>query len=92
METRRLVAAGGGVLVALGPPVAGGSIARAANTLQRLGYSDVSVTLCERIRQREWSCLVESSRTAGRFGWLHFHRSDDGTFVVTDRRAGQLVP
>jgi hypothetical protein len=92
MDTRQLVAAGSGALAVLGPPVGSDAVVRATDALYGLGYSGFSVALCERLRPRAWSCVIESSRTSGRFGWVRFHRADDGTFVVTERRAGQLVP
>jgi hypothetical protein len=91
VETHRLIAATGGLLFTLGAQP-GNPDAKATDALHRLGYSTFGATLCTRLVPREWVCLVASSRDVGRFGWVHFHRADDGSFVVTERRAGQLAP
>jgi hypothetical protein len=86
-----LIAATGGLLFALGPPIADPN-ARAADALHRLGYPSFTVGLCTRLVPREWVCLVGSRRDVTRLRWIRFHREDDGAFVLQERRVGELAP
>jgi hypothetical protein len=67
-------------------------VEKATNALRLLGYATARVSLCERLVPREWACLVSTSTVDGRASWVHFHRVDDGTFVVRARREGALAP
>jgi hypothetical protein len=91
MKTNRLMAVASGLVVFVGSQTSADPVEKATNALRLLGYATARVSLCDRLVPREWACLVSTSNVDARASWVHFHRADDGTFVVRARRAGALA-